>query len=554
MPTASAATRRPLPIILILGFGGLSTEDERRIAYQGFNDGSVYPHKQGENYIYEGFILRLIKTDFAYGDATNVVGYFERADRVRHDDDTLADVPEGLREYFREGKIVADPVMTRRLLQDPTRLAKTFWVFRYYDLGDRNFAEYGKALKRLIEIVRAFCTPVGGPVPKVNIVAHSMGGLIVREAVQSAYGPGEAAEAINKIVTLGTPHRGISFQVLRDLRWLPFLEAADELEQFNPATQDDPDNPRAYEKFGEAFPLERMLCVVGTDYRSYTVGISSLANRLFSVSGEFGANYNRSDGLVKQTNAMIDGAQRTFVHKCHGGGDSLMTARESFEVATRFFFGDLRVRVYLADAKVKRKLDMFGKSEIFFGLSIKPRRLDFDLFHQSEHAENCYGPFAKRDLSDKPVFAWAGPNRLIWEGYLNSSLRFDPDVVLRAEVYVGERDLHGFGFSDNLIFRKQYFVRALLTPQLTLEWHVDQNFQKKAADGQEMRFAKQEMTVVNGGWEFPIGDKNSFDGRLRVELDWIPEEGAPEPLAPGARFDLAPTESQQAMVIAKIVS
>ena len=88
MPTASAATRRPLPMILIRGFGGLSTEDERRIAYQGFNDGSVYPHKQGENYIYEGFILRLIKTDFAYGDATNVVGYFERGGPGAADDDT----------------------------------------------------------------------------------------------------------------------------------------------------------------------------------------------------------------------------------------------------------------------------------------------------------------------------------------------------------------------------------------------------------------------------------------------------------------------------------
>ena len=38
----SAPTRRPQPLILIRGFGGLGVEDEQRIAYQGFNDGTVY--------------------------------------------------------------------------------------------------------------------------------------------------------------------------------------------------------------------------------------------------------------------------------------------------------------------------------------------------------------------------------------------------------------------------------------------------------------------------------------------------------------------------------
>jgi hypothetical protein len=45
------ATRDRLPLILIRGFGGLDVEDEKRIAYQGFNDGTVYPGKRGENYI-----------------------------------------------------------------------------------------------------------------------------------------------------------------------------------------------------------------------------------------------------------------------------------------------------------------------------------------------------------------------------------------------------------------------------------------------------------------------------------------------------------------------
>lgn len=60
----SAASRDALPLILVRGWGGLNVEDEKRIAYQGFNDGTVYPRKRGENYIYEGFILMFMKSSW----------------------------------------------------------------------------------------------------------------------------------------------------------------------------------------------------------------------------------------------------------------------------------------------------------------------------------------------------------------------------------------------------------------------------------------------------------------------------------------------------------
>ena len=77
--TWSAPTRQPLPVVLVRGFGGLGVEDEKKTAYQGFNDGTVYPGKRGENYIYEGLILRFLKSSWQYQDATNVVGYYSRA-------------------------------------------------------------------------------------------------------------------------------------------------------------------------------------------------------------------------------------------------------------------------------------------------------------------------------------------------------------------------------------------------------------------------------------------------------------------------------------------
>ena len=72
--------------------------------------------------------------------------------------------------------------------------------------------------------------------------------------------------------------------------------------------------------------------------------------------------------------------------------DSLVTSREAFEIATRFFFGN-SARGSLSSGHITRGLDLFGKSEFFFGVAIKPRAVDFELFHQSAEAENCYGPF-----------------------------------------------------------------------------------------------------------------------------------------------------------------
>jgi triacylglycerol esterase/lipase EstA (alpha/beta hydrolase family) len=547
MTDTTDPTRRALPLILIRGFGGVGVEDEKRIAYQGFNDGTVYPQKRGENYIYEGLILRFMKSDWQYQDATNVVGYYSNVVRGTHLK-LPAEVKDLDPSHFSGDRVVIDPVMAGNLIRSAGDPCKTLWVFRYYDLDDRQFASYGKALVRLIGFIRdlAVLKSKGTtPPPKVNILAHSMGGLLVREAVQVTYPrmKRQASDYINKIVTLGTPHQGISFQFLRD--WIK-LDAEQELEHFNPKFQADKDrdqrteqsrgqrNEAAYLYFHEHFPLQRLLTVVGTNYRTYGVTASSWLNRLFSVAGEGGATYNRSDGLVKQTFAQIPGAPRTFIHKCHGGPDSLVTSREAYEIATRFFFGDVVARLTLKKAEVIRGGDFFGESEFFFGISIKPRQVDFELFHQSAEAENCYGPFSTRDLTDPKVsFDWADrATRLIWEGCLDTSkLVEDPernyikDMVLRMDCYVGERDTHGLGFSDNVIFRKQYYLRAILSGGLRLYCHTDERFMAPAYvldEGDRMRDTPD-------GWEFDVAG-TGFKGTFGVRLDHIPLDGHPVPL------------------------
>jgi triacylglycerol esterase/lipase EstA (alpha/beta hydrolase family) len=538
----SPPTRQTLPLVLIRGFGGLSVDEARKVAYQGFNEGTVYPQKRGENYIYEGLVLRFLKSTWAYQDATNVVGYYASPITDVVTADTLPPELRGLDPgFFFGSKIVIDVAMASYLLRTVTQPTQTLWVFRYYDLDDRKLVVYGEALTRLIDFVRALAAHQGmTPAPKVNIIAHSLGGLVVREAIQANYParlrdwqkngrvgpqPASADDSINKVVTLGTPHQGIAFDIIK--HWIG--QAADELNHFDPEFQKDATNPESYIHLADHFPLDRFLTVVGTNYHTYGVGEAVLLNRLFSIAGEFGMNYNRSDGLVKQSAAQIPGAPRTFIHKCHGGNDSLVTSREAFEVATRFFFGNIRARLRLVSGQITRGMDLIGKSEFFFGVSIKPRGVDFELFHQDAAAENCYGPFSTTDLTDASVaFDWAGERRLIWEGSLDvRSILADPnkpvkDLVLRLDVYVGERDLLGLGFSDNAVFRQQCYVQALLEPTLQMFLYPDEQFARTPVG------AGTPMSAIDNGFEFDIGGPG-FSGRLRIELDLVPETGAPVP-------------------------
>jgi pimeloyl-ACP methyl ester carboxylesterase len=535
----------PRPLILIRGFGGPDISGEQRSAYQGYNDGTVYPGRRGENYIYEGFLLRAMKSDrYRYNDATNVIGYYAEA----------VDAPEEFDGFAVDdvsGTVVIDPQTAQRVLQNGT--AGTIWVYRYYDLTPRGLQRYGDGLVTLIKLVRTAAQHHDEAFDGVDVVAHSMGGLVVREALRQLdeREKGSAGALIHRIVTLGTPHRGIAFQRIPGwvLDHLPKVEqAADELAAFDPSSTD-------FNKVADWFPIQRLLTVVGTNYRTYGTSAASLANRLASLLDEGNLQYNRSDGLVKQASAQLPGAPRTFIHKCHGGQDSLVTSREAYEIAMRFFHGTHRVRLWLDRAEVLRGKDWFGRSEFYFGVSIKPRFVDFDLFHQSPEAENCYGPFHKADLSDgppdlaeelrKPLAApgdkttgWAGADRLIWEGWIDAGAKPDPDapgLVFRLDLYVGERDTRGIGFSDNVIFRKQYYVQAFPGDPLALFVHTGEEHlsakdpatreQLEALAQPGARAEVQAPTATrdagpggSGEWSFQVSG-TGFAATLRLAVD-----------------------------------
>ena len=523
--------RRLRPLVLVRGFGGPDIGDEQASGYQGFNEGTVYPGRRGENYIYEGFVLRAMKSSlYRYRDATNVVGYYAE------DVDAPPD-PQNYADDLIKGSVVLDPSVARRVVDED--VAGTLWVYRYYDLKPRAVSRYGEGLARLIDILtRLGKTAFDG----VDIVAHSMGGLVVREALRFMHQEGrDPAALVHRIVTLGTPHRGIAFQALP--RWLVdgvpgVRNAADELAAFDPAQT-------KFLDIREWFDPRRILTVVGTDFRSYGVKVASAGNRLATLFAEGTLSYNHSDGLVKQTSAQLPGAPRTFVHKCHGGSDSLVTSREAYEIAMRFFHGTHRVRLWLDTAEVLRGKDLFSHSEFYLGVSIKPRYVDFELFHQSAEAENCYGPFREPDLTDDqpaletvlskalavekgPATVWAGPDRLVWEGWVDTRAKPDSDqrdMVFRLDVYVAERDSYGIGFSDNVVFRKQYYVQALPGELLI---HTGEKYlgphgesgpgqaQAAAADARETEvWAAQE---TGRGWTFETKG-TGFEAVWRVAIE-----------------------------------
>ncbi|GAA1909959.1 hypothetical protein GCM10009737_09200 [Nocardioides lentus] len=524
MTTTPAPTLgRPRPLVLVRGFGSLGVGDEQRNPYQGFNEGSVYPGKRGENFIYEGFVLRAVKAPrLRYVDATNVVSYHRRP--VPGPEECAGFDPGDV----GGDRIVLDPDQARSLAARVGGIAGTLWIYRYYDLEPRSMTTFADGLLRLIHLIRRVAAVTGAPFDGVDVVAHSMGGLITGQAIrqlsaahraeqgQVGTAPGSAplrhphpGAVIHKVVTLGTPHRGIAFQILP--RWLTSAVpggAADELAAFDP-------RQKVFHEVVRTFDPRRILTVVGTDFRSYGVAVASAGNRLASLFDEGTLLTNRSDGLVKQSAAQLPGSPRTFVHKCHGGEDSLVTSREAYEIAMRFLHGTHHVRLSLEEARVLTGLDTFGRSELYLGVRIKPRGPDFDLFHQSPEAQNCYGPFRSAALDDPlPALAeelarplaedgddttyWAGDRpgeRLIWEGWVDERDvldPLDPELVFRLDVSVTERDSLGVAASDTIVFRKQYFVQVFPGSPIRVFVHTDS---RRLGPGTSSRLATSEQAA-----------------------------------------------------------
>lgn len=320
------------PIILVRGFAA-KDEDVREVVsdpFMGFNRGSTLVREDKtapvRQEVFESLVVRLME-DY---------GYRASFDRIDPDTD--------------------EPYPKRPIV-----------IQRYYDVVSSDF---GDGKRRPIE---AYAAHLAGLVletseqhrsansrsdGRVYLVGHSMGGLICRTMLQNdriaASLPGglddleKARRLIDKVVTYATPHGGVHFKFIGNVPDLPKLTFAD---NFNTDHMRDflglPDHADPSDLCG-SFPIERFLCIVGTNHEDYGKmrGLSS------DLTGE------RSDGLVRTAEATVRDTGRgssgpvrfgpqVFVHRTHGGRFGIVPSEGAYRALSSFLFGSARVEARL---------------------------------------------------------------------------------------------------------------------------------------------------------------------------------------------------------------
>ncbi len=318
-----------LPIVYVRGFAGDTSGINKVVAdpFYGFNEGSTHVRVGGDGeptfYQFESPLLRLHLDE----------GY-----------EILVD--GGQMAYLDSHEKVAP---------------NSIWIHRFYDVSASTWGDkpqdysLERAAEDLLGLIETLQAKTGAP--RVNLVAHSMGGLICRCLIQKII-PDQrlgrrAVDFVDKFFTYATPHGGIVFDVgfglLERLRDTFGVQGADIFgprrmyQYLTPAAQHDgngpPDGWKAEEMPDGAndFPKDRIFCLIGTNPENYDVamGLSS------AIVGA------KSDGLVQIEKAYVPGARHAFVHRSHSGPYGVVNSEEGYQNLRRFLFGDLQVQADL---------------------------------------------------------------------------------------------------------------------------------------------------------------------------------------------------------------
>ena len=181
-----------------------------------------------------------------------------------------------------------------------------------------------------------------------------MGGLVCRSLIQKIYPDHNenARDFVDKLLTYGTPHKGIRFDLggglIEKLRDALGVNNSDDFgpkrmyQYLTPASQtrkEAPEDFQADRMPPEAFDVDRVFCIVGTNARDYDAAMG--ASRV--------AVGPQSDGLVQIDSASVSGAHRAYIHRSHSGRYGMVNSDEGYQNLQRFLFGDVRVKMVLCD-------------------------------------------------------------------------------------------------------------------------------------------------------------------------------------------------------------
>lgn len=297
------------PIVYVRGYAMTEGEIEATVAtpYMGFNLGATKRRQNWEGgverHVFESPLVRLMK-DYGY------------------------------RDVYADGSESAASLP-----------AKSVVIYRYYepadeDLGTGEVPSVQDAARGLRDLVHRLRGQVCGDDAaaraafRVHLVAHSMGGLVVRCFLQNdAVSNAEERALVARVFTYATPHNGIDLLGVN----VPGFLGLNDMNNFNRGRMaeylDLPEDAERVDTLNGRFPESRFFCLVGTNHRDYGVA-AGLSRRL---AGEM------SDGLVRIGNATVRGAPRAFVHRSHSGPYGIVNSEEGYQNLVRFLFGDVRV-------------------------------------------------------------------------------------------------------------------------------------------------------------------------------------------------------------------
>lgn len=363
------------PIIYVRGFAMTEAERNETTAdpFCGFNVGSTLyrattkKDARPAKFVFESPVLRLV-TDFQY------------------------------RHVYQNGSDILDPDWEPSIDAEGNRSKgippQSIIIYRYYDdgsesLGDGNakpIEDYAKGLSALILKVKSLVCSYTGPSGvivkpddfKCYLVAHSMGGLVVRAFLQNkTLGEDEARKSVHKLFTFATPHNGIEAVGLNVPRWL----TAGQSYTFNRDHMADYlDMKKTSAALGNrvdyipesVLPSDNIFCMVGTNRGDYEV-LKGVV-RAFVGDG--------SDGLVKVANASLWGINdknevtkpvaTAYAYRSHSGHYGIVNSEEAYQNLIRFLFGDIRVDLWL------------DIDSVTLPTAIEPKAKDVDALYQFE--------------------------------------------------------------------------------------------------------------------------------------------------------------------------
>jgi hypothetical protein len=336
-----------LPIIYVRGYAGPTSGIDTQVddPFYGFNRGATHVRVGGDGdpmfYQFEGPMLRLMIDEqyqlLVHGD--------QHAFLLDAAADSLPPAALWVYRFYDQAATTFVPQPHHGILQ---RVFTTLHRHVTADGFDIETAAVG-----LYDLIQLVLSKTRGA-DKVIVVAHSMGGLIVRCMMQKiCLLPDEhgqprqpARSLVSKFFTYGTPHGGISFDT-GALNWMEEAFGPAGSDIFAPAkmygylTRDAHfgDVPRPGADWDpqrippDVFDTDDVFCLVGTDPKDY--GLSRV------VVGP------RSDGLVRIEHAYVRGANRAYVYKSHSGTYGEVNSEEGYQNLRRFLFGRWKIQVSL---------------------------------------------------------------------------------------------------------------------------------------------------------------------------------------------------------------